>query len=125
VLVLTEGLLAYLDDEAVRVLARDFASRPAICWWILDVTSPAIRRMIVKGMGAHLDNAPMKFAPPDGVAFFEKLGWRAKDIRSFFREAVRLGRAPAFLRLFAFLPDADPRRPGNARWSAVVRFERG
>jgi hypothetical protein len=41
-----------------------------------------------------------------------------------FKEAVRLGRVPFVLRVFSFLPDPDPRRPGNARWSAVVRFER-
>jgi methyltransferase (TIGR00027 family) len=123
-LVLTEGLLSYLDDEAVRDLGRALASRAGIRWWVLDVTSPAILRMLTRGMGAHLDNAPLKFAPPDGVAFFEQLGWRAKDIRSMFKEAVRLGRVPFVLRIFRFIPDPDPRRPGNARWSAVVRFER-
>jgi methyltransferase (TIGR00027 family) len=123
-LVLTEGLLAYLDDEAVRSLGRALASRTGIRWWVLDVTSPAILRMLARGMGPHLDNAPMKFAPPDGVAFFETLGWRAKDIRSMFREAVRLKRVPLVLRLFSLVPDPDPRHPGNARWSAVVRFER-
>jgi methyltransferase (TIGR00027 family) len=123
-LVLTEGLLSYLDDDAVRALGRAFAARPEVRWWILDVTAPAIVRMLKKGMGAHLDNAPMKFAPPEGVAFFEALSWRASDIRSIFREAVRFRRAPLLLRMFAFLPEPDPRKPGDARWSAVVRFER-
>jgi methyltransferase (TIGR00027 family) len=124
VLVLTEGLLAYLDDDAVRTLGRDFASRPAVRWWVLDVTSPAILRMLTKGMGTQLHHAPMRFAPADGVAFFESLGWRAVDIRPIFREAVRLRRLPLLLRMFAFLPDPDPRKPGNTRWSAVVRFGR-
>jgi hypothetical protein len=31
---------------------------------------------------------------------------------------------PLFLRVFAFLPEPDPRRPGSARWAAVVRLER-
>jgi methyltransferase (TIGR00027 family) len=124
-LALTEGLLTYLDDAAVRELARDLASRPAIRWWVLDVASPAIRDWIHEGMGPHMRNAPMKFAPDDGVAFFEKLGWRANDVRSFFREAVRLRRVPMWMRIFALFPDPDPRRPGpRARWSAVVRCER-
>jgi hypothetical protein len=89
---------------------------------VLDVTSPAIRQMLSKGMGAHLGNAPMKFAPSEGVAFFEGLGWRPTDIRSMYREAVRYRRVPPLLRIFAFLPDPDPRKPGNARWSAVVRL---
>jgi methyltransferase (TIGR00027 family) len=123
-LVLTEGLLAYLADDAVRALGRAFAARAEIRWWILDVTAPAILQMLQKGMGSNLDNAPMKFAPPDGVAFFETLGWKARDIRSLFREAVRFRRVQLFLRMFALLPEPDPRRPGNARWAAVVRFER-
>lgn len=124
VLVVTEGLLTYLDDEEVRTLARELAAHPGIRWWITDVSSPAIREMIERGMGAHLDNAPMKFAPPNGVAFFESLGWRAIDIRSMYREAVRHRRVPLLLRIFAFLPEPDPRKPTRARWSAVVRLTR-
>jgi methyltransferase (TIGR00027 family) len=126
VLVLTEGLLVYLDDAVVRDLGRDLLARSAVRWWVLDVNSPAIRRMLIKGMGSLLDNAPMKFSPPDGVAFFEKLGWKARDIRSFIREALRLQRLPFLLRMFARLPEPDPRNPGpNGRWSAVLRLERG
>jgi methyltransferase (TIGR00027 family) len=126
VLVLTEGLLVYLDEAVVRDLGRDLLGRPSVRWWVLDVNSPAIRRMLIKGMGSLLDNAPMKFSPPDGVAFFEKLGWKARDIRSFIREALRLQRLPFLLRMFARLPEPDPRNPGpNGRWSAVLRLERG
>lgn len=125
VLVLTEGLLGYLDDDVVRSIGRDFLGQPAVRWWVLDVASPAILRLLQKGMGAHLDNAPFKFAPPDGVAFFEKLGWKAGDIRSIFPEAVRNRRVPLFLRLLSvFESEPDPRKLGNARWSGVVRFER-
>jgi O-methyltransferase involved in polyketide biosynthesis len=124
-LVLTEGLLVYLDEDLIRAISRDLHAQPAIHWWVLDTVAPAILRMLRKGMGKHLDNAPMKFAPAEGVAFFEKLGWRARDIRSYFREAIRFRRAPFLFRLFAVLPEPDPRKPGNARWSAVVRFEHG
>jgi methyltransferase (TIGR00027 family) len=123
-LVITEGLLAYLDDEVVRSLARDLAARPAIRWWILDVASPAILKMMQRGMGEHLAGAPLKFAPPDGIGFFESLGWKARDIHSIFRAAVRFRRLPLLLRPFALFPEPDPRKPGNNRWSAVVRFER-
>ena len=80
--------------------------------------------MIQRGMGENLTNAPLKFAPADGVAFFETLGWKARDIREIFEEAVRFRRVPFFLRPFALLPQPDPRKPGKARWAAVVRFER-
>jgi methyltransferase (TIGR00027 family) len=121
-LVITEGLLVYLDDDQVRALGRDL-KRPAIRWWVLDVVSRRLAKMIMRGMSGHLDNAPMKFAPPDGVAFFESLGWHARDIQSIYRAALRFGRLPLLLRLASFFPDPDPRRPGNGVWSAVVRFE--
>jgi methyltransferase (TIGR00027 family) len=124
VLVLTEGLLIYLDDDVVDAMARDFLAKPAIRWWILDMNSPAIKVMLQKGMGSLLDRAPMKFAPPDGVAFFEKRGWRTRDMRSFVREALRLGRLPLFLRIVARFPEPNPRDLGNGRWSGVMRFER-
>jgi methyltransferase (TIGR00027 family) len=124
VLIVTEGLLAYLDDDVVRSLGKDLASRPAIRWWLLDVTSPAILHMMQRGMGEHLAGTPLKFAPVDGVAFFERLGWKALDVLSIFREAARFRRVPFLLRPFALLPEPDPRKPGKSRWSAVVRFER-
>jgi methyltransferase (TIGR00027 family) len=125
VLVLTEGLLVYLEEAVVRAIGLDLLARREVRWWVLDLNSPAIRQMLMKGMGSLLDNAPMKFAPPDGIAFFEKLGWKGRDVRSFFREAVRLRRLPLLLRLFALFPDPDPRNLGTKdRWSAVLRLER-
>jgi hypothetical protein len=75
-------------------------------------------------MGRHFENAPMKFAPPNGVAFFEALGWRNAAVHSILRGAERFRRLPFFLRLFTLLPDPDPRKLGRARWSAVVHLER-
>jgi methyltransferase (TIGR00027 family) len=124
VLIITEGLLGYLDSEVVRSIGQDLLGRPAVRWWLLDVASPAILKMMQRGMGENLANAPLKFAPADGVAFFEILGWKACDIREIFQEAVRFRRVPFFFRFFAHLPQPDPRKPGKARWSAVVRFER-
>jgi methyltransferase (TIGR00027 family) len=123
VLTITEGLLGYLDEDVVRSIGQELAARPAVRWWLLDVSSPAILKMMQRGMGENLANAPLKFAPAAGVGFFEALGWKARDIREVFREAVRFRRVPFFLRPFALLPEADPRKPGKARWAAVVRFE--
>jgi methyltransferase (TIGR00027 family) len=125
VLVITEGLLTYLEDDEVRSLGSALISRPPVRWWVLDLVSPAILKMLQKGMGRHLANAPMKFAPPNGVAFFEALGWRVRDLNSFVREAIRLRRGPWLFRALSFLPEPDPRDLGRSRWSAVVRFERG
>jgi methyltransferase (TIGR00027 family) len=122
VLVITEGLLPYLADDDVRALGRALAAREEIRWWILDVMSPAIARMMERGM--QLGSAPMRFAPKEGVAFIEALGWKAADIRSMLSEAIRYRRAPMFLWPLGWLPGPDPRKVGSARWSAVVRYER-
>jgi methyltransferase (TIGR00027 family) len=124
-LVLTEGLVVYLDDATVRALARDLAAEPGIRWWMLDLLSPGVRAMISDGLGGrHPARALVKFAPENGVAFFEALGWRARDVSSLFRAAARFRRASLWMRALTIFPDPDPRRLGKARWSAVVRFER-
>ncbi|HEY1954473.1 MAG TPA: class I SAM-dependent methyltransferase [Polyangiaceae bacterium] len=123
-LVITEGLLVYLEASAVDALARDFLERKSIQWWMVDIASRAILDRMQKRLGSELASAPMHFAPRDGVAYFERLGWKAKDVGSVWRHALRWRRLPLWMRLFAFVPDPDPRNPGKAMWSAVVRFER-
>ncbi|HEY4157315.1 MAG TPA: SAM-dependent methyltransferase [Polyangiaceae bacterium] len=123
VLVLTEGLVLYLDESAVRELALDLAARKTFHFWMLDVLGPRILQMMMSSMGRELQNAPFKFAPPNGVAFYEALGWAPREIRSLFHEGVRFKRVPWFMRPFALFPPPDPRNPGNRPWSAIVRFE--
>ena len=123
-LVLTEGLLVYLDDAQVSDLSRDLAALAGVRDWILDLGSPAILEMMHKGMGTHLTNAPMKFAPTNGIAFFEALGWRVAQVYSIFHAAMRFRRLPWFLRPFALLPKPNPRKLGRSRWSGVVELTR-
>ena len=54
-------------------------------------------------MGSELASSPMKFAPRDGVAYFERFGFAAKNIHPLFREAIRLRRVPWWMRLFSFV----------------------
>ncbi len=123
-LVLTEGLLVYLDDAQVRDLSRDIAALAGVRNWIIDLGSPAILEMMRKGMAETLKNAPLKFAPENGVAFFEALGWRVAQVHSIFHAAVRFRRLPWFLKLFALFPEPNPRKLGRARWSGVVQLTR-
>ena len=37
VLVITEGLLVYLDEAQVRSLAMDLRNQAGIRWWLLDL----------------------------------------------------------------------------------------
>jgi len=123
-LVVTEGLLVYLDEKQVRELAVDLCAQAGIRWWVVDLASPELIEMMGRAMGPHLANAPMKFAPANGVAFFEALGWSVEVVSSIVHAAARFRRLPMFLRIFALFPEPDPRKLGRARWSGVVRFGR-
>ena len=123
-LVITEGLLIYLDEPQVRALAADLSAQAAVRWWTLDLASPELLEMVRKTMGRHLEKAPMKFAPPNGVAYFESLGWSVLEVRSVLRAALQFRRLPWFLRIFALLPEPDPRKLGRSRWSGVVQLGR-
>lgn len=124
-LVLTEGLLIYLAPEDVRALAAELARQRAIAFWMLDLASPGVLHMLRRRTRSRLgEGAQMKFAPPEGIGFFEAMGWKALDVRSYLHEAARLKRLPLLLRLAARLPQPDPRHPGRRPWSAVVRLGR-
>ena len=120
---ITEGLLGYLDAGVARTLADDLGAQRGLRWWILDLFSPGALATI-KGTRGHAAAAMLNFAPEDGVAFFERAGWTARDVQSILRAAIRFRRAPLLLLPAALFPDPDPRRPGNSRWFGVVRLER-
>jgi methyltransferase (TIGR00027 family) len=123
-LVLTEGLLMYLEPSDVDDLSRALA-RPEVAWWILDLAGPGLKKWMNEKAGGLLRNAPFQFAPTDGVHYFEERGWRTGEVESVFVVAHRLRRLPWLLRLVARLPQPDPRRPPRRRpWSAVVRLTR-
>ncbi len=123
VLVLTEGLLVYLDQPSVQALSADLLAEAGIRWWTFDLASPAIVQMMSQRMGQHLAHAPMQFAPPTGVAYFEALGWKVLQILELAPTAARLKRLPWLLRPFMLLPQPDPRDLKRGRWAAVVQLE--
>ena len=117
--VLTEGLLMYLTDSDVAGLSEAFR-RPEIAWWTIDFASSGLLRTMNGKTSGMLQNAPFKFAPPNGLGFFEDLGWKTAAVESVIAAAYRFDRLPPLLRLWARLPQPDPRRPGNKPWSAVA-----
>jgi methyltransferase (TIGR00027 family) len=123
-LILTEGLLVYLRAEDVGLVAQDLAGQAGFQRWIIDLATPPLLRLLQKRMPSlGRAGSPLKFAPPEGTAFFERFGWQAVSVHSFLHIAARLGRLSWFLRLFTKIFSSEqphPRRP----WGGVVVLER-
>lgn len=124
-LVVTEGLLIYLTREEVGALSSDLAAAGGLRHWIVDISSPGLKKMIDKEIGSQLDEAraPLKFAPEEGPDFFRPYGWEPEEVRSMIKEARKLGRLPLFLRLLSFLPDPKGRQ-GARPWSGLCLLRR-
>jgi methyltransferase (TIGR00027 family) len=124
VVVLSEGVLLYLEEAHVGALARGLAEHPSFRRWITDLASPGVLAMMRQRLGTALGRAPVRFAPLDGIAYFERRGWTVEQVRPLGSEGVRLARVPRVFERFARSAHADPRSPGNQRWAAVVELAR-
>jgi methyltransferase (TIGR00027 family) len=127
VLVITEGLLIYLEADDVAALARDLHEVAQARWWLADLASPALLRYVANSWGHAVQegNAPFRFGPREGTAFFAPYGWREAEFRSTWDEAWRLNRKPAAAWLWRVLSWFQPRHKVEAgrRMSAIVLLE--
>jgi methyltransferase (TIGR00027 family) len=119
--VLTEGLSMYLEDRDIAALS-DAIKRPEVTWWMLDIAFPGLRKQINKNVSGIAESAPFKFAPENGLTFFEDLGWRTVAAESVLEAAYRFHRLPIWMRPLAWLPKSDLHHPGNKPTSAVALF---
>ncbi len=95
-LVLTEGVVPYLDVAQAAALADDLRALPRVASWIVDYLSPESHAQRDRSVSRRLGQAQFKFRPPDWFGFFASHGWRAKETRYLADEAQRVGRAPPF-----------------------------
>jgi methyltransferase (TIGR00027 family) len=126
-LVVTEGLLIYLERDQVLALARDLASSPILKSWILDIASPRLLKMMSRNWGRSVAQAaPFKFAPEEGTAVFEPAGWREVEFRSTWDESLRLKRTMRFAGLWKFLGRFYPKKTREQfrRFSGIVLMEK-
>ena len=124
-LIISEGLLVYLQPAAVVSLTRDLAAPPSFRTWVLDMMSPGLLKMLTKAWAGHFDKSGsrLQFAPVEGPGFFEPLGWKPIDVRGLLKAAARAGRLPLLMRLIALLPESS-RKQGNRPWGGVCVFHR-
>jgi methyltransferase (TIGR00027 family) len=129
-LVLTEGVVPYLDEAEVAALADDLRAVPQVASWIVDYLSPESHKYRQRmKVTRQLTQAPFKFRPPDWFGFFASHGWRAKEIRYLVDEGKRLGRRPLLplmtrLLLATLLRLAPPaKRDAFRKFAAYVVLE--
>jgi methyltransferase (TIGR00027 family) len=117
VLVVTEGLLIYLDPEAVKSLAADLHQPPAFRRWLMDTASPALLRMLTRQGNLKADHSlrgsaavQFKFAPAEHTDFFRPFGWKPGEYRDTACEARRLKRfeVPLFYKLVGTVMSLHP-----------------
>jgi methyltransferase (TIGR00027 family) len=122
VLVVTEGLLVYLDEGDVRSLARDLFASTAVRAWALEASSPATLARARRGWGKTLQpsGAEMKFAPASGLDFFAEYGWEYSGARALMDEARRLRREMRFAALARALSTMTAR--GRENWRKIAMY---
>ncbi len=131
-LVLTEGVIPYLDEAKVADLSRDLSRRSAVRAWVVDYNSPLMLRLRTrqKGLQAVMRNAPFLFQPADWDGFFAGLGWKAAEMRYYIQEGQRRGRRPpvAWWRLplvrLRMLFSSRATREAFQRFAGYARLER-
>ena len=123
-LVLSEGLIGYLDDEQVGALANDLSGQSNFRRWALDLISPGLLAMITREMGSYLKegNSPLKFAPAEGEGFFLRYGWKILESKSKLKTAAALSRVPDELLEFAAQPEPEGPK-GDFPWTGLCLFE--
>ena len=127
VLAITEGLLIYLTADQAGALADDLAGA-GLRWWLLDIASPRLLKMMLKTWQRPLADAgaPFQFAPEESTRFFEPHGWREREWRSIWEESLRLKRSMRLAWLWNFIGRFYPKRTREQfrRFSGVALLER-
>jgi len=127
-LVVTEGLLIYLTAEQVAALARDLHTQPSFRYWLIDLANPRLLTYMNRtwGKGVQQGNAPFRFAPSEGTAFYRPLGWREEQFRSSMEEARRLHREMRMMWLWRLIGRLYSKRVQEEfrRMSGIVLLER-
>ncbi len=107
VLVITEGLLAYLTEAQVGALAKDLQQQTQLRWWLFDLASPFLLQQSRQHPEQQIfdqyfanGQPTFLFAPDTGTKFFQPYGWQVREFRSIWSESQHL---PKFAGLSVFL----------------------
>jgi methyltransferase (TIGR00027 family) len=127
VLVITEGLLIYLEPDNVAELARDLHEIARAKWWLSDLASPMLLKFLERRWQPLLKggNAPFRFGPAESTAFFAPHGWRELEFHSHWQESIRLKRTAPHFWFWNIVRHLQPRkrREEMQRMSGIILLE--
>ncbi|MBF6024535.1 class I SAM-dependent methyltransferase [Lysobacter niastensis] len=127
VLAITEGLLIYLEADQVADLARDLRDFAHATWWLTDLASPMLLKLLERRWSPKLReaNAPFRFGPAEGTAFFLPMGWHEAEFRSTWDESLRLNRTMPMAWLWNLLSrfQSRQRQEEGRRMSGIVLLQ--
>lgn len=102
-LVLTEGVITYLENQEVANLCHDLRKNNTFKYWIVDYFSPIFLNEIrKKNYTKQMKNAPIQFYPKDWFSFFNENNWEVNEITFLDEESKKLNRkmpSPFWLKL--------------------------
>lgn len=125
-LVITEGVITYLSNDAAESLSRDIYAVPAFCYWIQNYRRGRMRNTGIKPLASQMkDTSPMQFTAKDAFKFFARQGWKVKKDIGIVDEGHRLGRSlPAPFPWNVLIKTFPPLRKVANRAFGCVIFEK-
>lgn len=95
VLVLTEGVMPYLNNDDAESLAVALRSQSNFKYWITEYYSREILDFLrTPKRLQEMRNSPFQFYPENWFHFFKQNGWSQLDTKYFGIESQSLGRTP-------------------------------
>jgi methyltransferase (TIGR00027 family) len=92
-IILTEGVVPYLNEDAVASLANDIKTQANFRLWISEYYSPDLYpRYQSPRFKDSLGDSPFQFFPADWFSFFENCGWTKKELKYLHDEAAKHNR---------------------------------
>ena len=127
-LILTEGVIPYLNEDSVSSLANDIKEQSNFKLWIAEYYSPEVypRYQSSKFKGL-LGDSPFQFFPTDWFSFFEDCGWTQKEKRYLYDEAEKHNRKfplPWWASILRFIIGEKRMMKDIRKSSAYIVFEK-
>jgi methyltransferase (TIGR00027 family) len=123
-LVITEGVVAYINNEDASLLSKDIFTMPAFEYWVQEYRMGGFRKYGKKnGKAKLMKKTPLLFDVADPIPFFQKDGWKVVEKIGILDEAGRLGRKAPLPFPWNFLMRIFPkwiRAAGNKTYGCVM-----